>query len=141
MDRVRGLGAGGDDYLTKPFAMAELVARLEALNRRAQHVVRPALKMGAWTLDSRTRTLRNAAGDRIDLQPRECALLEMLIENEGRTLTKTFLLEKVWNIRFDPGTNVVDSMVCRVRRKLDSPGKPSFIQTVRGKGYVFRNID
>lgn len=137
-DRVRSLSAGGDDYLTKPFAMEELMARLEALHRRSQQAAGGQRRIGDWTLDPRKRRLKNA-NDVIDLQPRECALLELLLDHEGRTLTKKFLLDKVWDIRFDPGTNVVDAMICRLRRKLDVPGHQSCIETVRGKGYVFKN--
>ena len=137
-DRVRGLTSGGDDYLTKPFAMAELIARLEALHRRSQQVTGGQKKLGEWTLDSRQRRLRRSTGEGIDLQPREQALLELLMEHNGRVLTKKFLLDKIWNIRFDPGTNVVDAMICRLRRKLEVPGHTSTIQTVRGKGYVLK---
>ena len=138
-DRVRGLSAGGDDYLTKPFAMEELAARLEALNRRYQQSGTGKRRIGEWTLDTRQRRLKSAT-DGVDLQPRESALLELLLDHEGQTLTKKFLLDKVWNIRFDPGTNVVDAMICRLRRKLDVPGHASFIQTVRGKGYVLKSV-
>lgn len=138
-DRVRGLSAGGDDYLTKPFAMEELLARLDALHRRYQQSGTGQRRIGDWTLNTRQRCLKNA-GQTIDLQPRECALLDLLLDHEGHTLTKKFLLDKVWNIRFDPGTNVVDAAICRLRRKLDAPGHTSCIQTVRGKGYVFKAV-
>jgi len=136
-DRVRGLGAGGDDYLTKPFAAEELLARVEALHRRASKLSAPSPKnIGRWSLDPTLRRLY--AGDEVvDLQPREWTLLEVLMQNEGRVLTKKFLLEKAWDIHFDPGTNVVDAMLCRLRRKIDSPQAASHIETVRGKGYVF----
>jgi DNA-binding response OmpR family regulator len=139
-DRVRGLTAGGDDYLTKPFAAEEMLARVEALHRRATQTTALTMKkIGRWTLDATLRRLRD--GDEVvDLQPREWTLLEVLMQNEGRTMTKKFLLDKVWDIRFDPGTNVVDAMICRLRRKLDTPGAQSHIQTVRGKGYVFRAV-
>jgi DNA-binding response OmpR family regulator len=139
-DRVRGLSAGGDDYLTKPFAVEELMARLDALNRRAglTTVVVPQ-KLGPWTLDPTRRRLRSE-DHIVELQPREWTLLEVLMSNEGRMLTKKYLLEKVWDIHFDPGTNVVDAMICKLRRKLDETGKVSYIQTVRGKGYVFENL-
>ncbi|MEQ1751776.1 MAG: response regulator transcription factor [Prosthecobacter sp.] len=138
-DRVRGLSAGGDDYLTKPFAMEELLARLDALHRRYQLSGTGRRRIGDWTLNTRQRCLKSA-DQSVDLQPRECALLEMLLDHEGHTLTKKFLLDKVWNIRFDPGTNVVDATICRLRRKLDSPGHTSFIQTVRGKGFVLKAV-
>ncbi|MCB1279811.1 response regulator transcription factor [Prosthecobacter sp.] len=144
-DRVRGLKAGGDDYVTKPYAVEELMARLEALQRRAQSVnatggpAAPARMLGRWTLDPLHRRLRSG-NETIDLQPREWTLLEVLLAHEGRTLTKKFLLEKVWDIQFDPGTNVVDAMICRLRRKIDEPGQPSLLQTVRGKGYALQAV-
>lgn len=138
VDRVRGLTAGGDDYLTKPFAMEELLARIDVQHRRSSQSGTGQRRIGDWFLDTRQHRLRRSTGDGIDLQPRECALLELLLDHPGRTLTKKFLLDKVWNIRFDPGTNVVDAMVCRLRRKLELPGHTSSIQTVRGKGYVFK---
>ncbi|WP_461782451.1 response regulator transcription factor [Prosthecobacter sp.] len=139
-DRVRGLKAGGDDYVTKPFAVEELMARLEALQRRSG--ITPATSartLGKWTLDPIKRRLRHE-NESVELQPREWMLLEVLLANEGRILTKKFLLEKVWDIRFDPGTNVVDAMICRLRRKIDAPGVPSHLQTVRGKGYVLQAV-
>lgn len=136
-DRVRGFAAGGDDYLTKPFAMEELLARIDALYRRSQQSGTGQRRLGEWLLDTRQRRLKGP-GESVDLQPRECALLELLLDHPGRTLTKKFLLDRVWNIRFDPGTNVVDAMVCRLRRKLEAPGYAASIQTVRGKGYVFK---
>ena len=142
VDRVRGLKAGGDDYLTKPFAMEELLARLDALGRRAANASAQASvprKVGIWTLDPIQRRLRSA-DESIELQPKEWTLLEVLMASGDRVLTKKYLLEKVWDIRFDPGTNVVDAMMCRLRRKIDRPGAPSHIQTIRGKGYAFKNI-
>ena len=140
-DRVRGLKAGGDDYVSKPFAMEELLARLEALQRRAAgSAAAPATRhVGKWTLDPVKRRLLHA-DEKVELQPREWTLLEVLLANEGRTLTKKFLLEKVWDIQFEPGTNVVDAMICRLRRKIDPPGQPSHLQTVRGKGYVIKAV-
>jgi len=137
-DRVRGLSLGGDDYLTKPFASEELMARLEALHRRSQSF--PGVKsFGRWTVDSRHRRL--SAGDtQVTLQPIEWVLLEVLMEQDSRVVTKPFLLDKVWDIRFDPGTNVVDATICRLRKKIDAPGEPSHIETRRGKGYVFKSI-
>ncbi|MFO1484116.1 MAG: response regulator transcription factor [Verrucomicrobiaceae bacterium] len=139
-DRVRGFKVGGDQYVTKPFAVEELLARLEAMERRSS-VPTPAStrQFGRWTLDPIKRRLRDGSNV-IELQPREYTLLEVFLANEGRTLTKKFLLEKVWDIQFDPGTNVVDAMICRLRRKIDTPGQPSHLQTVRGKGYVFKAV-
>lgn len=143
-DRVHGLAIGGDDYLTKPFAMAELSARVEALHRRFKRVPAaapsgPALPLG-WRMDPVKRIVH--VGDRaVELQPREWSLLDVLMNNEGRVLTKTYLLDEVWNIRFDPGTNVVDAAVFRLRKKLDPDAGPSHIETRRGEGYVFHRHD
>jgi DNA-binding response OmpR family regulator len=95
--------------------------------------------LGKWTLDPVKRRLRHDS-ETVELQPREWMLLEVMLANEGRILTKKFLLEKVWDIQFDPGTNVVDAMICRLRRKIDAPGMPSQLQTVRGKGYVLQAV-
>ena len=139
-DRVHGLESGGDDYLTKPFAMEELLARLDALHRRASQAPQPGRqKLGRWVIDSATRRLRSNA-EVVQLPPREWMLLEALMNHEGRVLTKKFLLEKVWDFHFDPGSNVVDVTICKLRAKIDEPGKPSFIRNVRGKGYVFEDL-
>lgn len=139
-DRVHGLKAGGDDYLTKPFAMEELLARLDALHRRASQSSRPGRqKVGRWTIDFATRRLRSGT-EVVQLPPREWTLLEVLMNHEGRILTKKFLLEKVWDFHFDPGSNVVDVTVCKLRSKIDEEGKPSLIRNVRGKGYVFEDL-
>lgn len=140
-DRVRGLKAGGDDYVTKPFAVEELLARLEVLQRRSTVGAEAAAprRFGRWVLDPLRRRLRTGE-ETVDLQPREYTLIEVLLANEGRVLSKRFLLENVWDIRFDPGTNVVDAMICRLRRKIDTAGQPSHIETVRGKGYVFHAV-
>lgn len=139
-DRVRGLKAGGDDYVTKPFAMEELLARLEALQRRSGITPAPSTRtLGKWTLEPLKRRLRSG-DETVELQPREWSLLEVMLANEGHILTKKFLLEKVWDIQFDPGTNVVDAMICRLRRKIDTPGRPSHLQTVRGKGYALQAL-
>lgn len=136
-DRVHGLKTGGDDYLTKPFAHPELLARVEALHRRATNSLATATTRAGWRLDPSRRRVQ--VGDiTVDLQPREWLLLELFMANEGRVLNKKFLLEKVWDLHFDPGTNVVDVMVCRLRHKIDVPDRPSHIQTLRGKGYVFQ---
>ncbi len=136
-DRVRGLAAGGDDYLTKPFAAEELLARLDALHRRAAHAQPSRRRIGNSLLDPVKRRVI-CAKETVDLQPREWTLLDVLMQHEGRIVPKQFLLEQVWDIRFDPGTNVVDAMICRLRRKLESAGSDLHIETVRGKGYAFQ---
>jgi len=135
-DRVKGLQAGGDDYLTKPFAFSELLARIQALIRRATQTAEPTkLNVGDLTLDLLTREA-NRAGEKIELQPREFALLEYLMRNAGRTVTKTMILEHIFDYSFDPQTNVVDVLVHRVRSKID-PDKTR-LHTLRGVGYVLR---
>lgn len=142
-DRVHGLAIGGDDYLTKPFAMAELTARVEALHRRFKRAPTPASGPAVprgWKLDPVKRIVH--IEDRtVELQPREWSLLDVLINNEGHVLTKSYLLDEVWNIRFDPGTNVVDAAIFRLRKKLDPDTGPSHIETRRGEGYVFHRHD
>lgn len=139
-DRVRGLAAGGDDYLTKPFAVEELMARLEALHRRAAAKQGAVRRLGSSTLDPLRRRLIGSS-EAVELQPREWTLLEVLIQHQGRIVPKPFLLEQVWGIRFDPGTNVVDAMICRLRRKLEVCGSGVRIETVRGKGYAIESAD
>lgn len=135
-DRVKGLQAGGDDYLTKPFAFSELLARLQALIRRASQAAEPMrLTVGDLTLDLITRQARRGE-EVVELQPREFALLEYLMRNAGRTVTKTMILEQVWDYSFDPQTNVVDVLVHRLRAKVD-PEKTR-LHTIRGVGYVLR---
>jgi len=136
-DRVRGLAAGGDDYLTKPFAAEELLARLDALHRRAAHAQTDRRRVGNSSLDAVKRRV-TCGGETVDLQPREWTLLEVLMRHEGRIVPKQFLLEQVWDIRFDPGTNVVDAMICRLRRKLETAGSDIQIETIRGKGYAYQ---
>jgi two-component system, OmpR family, response regulator len=135
-DRVRGLEAGGDDYLTKPFAFTELLARVQALIRRATQTAEPnRLTCGDLTLDLLKREVRR--GDElIELQPREYSLLEYLMRNAGRPVSKTMIIEHVWDYAFDPGTNIVDVLVHRLRAKID-PEKTR-LHTVRGVGYVLR---
>jgi two-component system OmpR family response regulator len=137
-DRVRGLQAGGDDYLTKPFAFAELLARVQALIRRATGVAEPTrLSVGDLTLDLLTRGVER--GDRtIELRPREYALLEYLMRNAGKVLTKTMILSHVWGYTFDPNTNIVDVLVSRLREKIDRSFETKLIHTVRGVGYVLK---
>jgi two-component system OmpR family response regulator len=137
-DRVRGLQAGGDDYLTKPFAFAELLARVQALVRRATGTTEPTrLVTGDLTLDLLSRHA-SRAGRTLDLRPREFALLEYLMRNAGRVLSKTMILSHVWGYNFNPGTNVVDVLVSRLRDKIDRDFEPKLLHTVRGVGYVLR---
>jgi heavy metal response regulator len=135
-DRVRGLQAGGDDYLVKPFAFAELLARVQALIRRATAAAEPTtLTIRDLTVDLLRRKVTRA-GREIDLQPREFALLEYLVRNAGRVVSKTMIMEHVWEYNFDPQTNVVEARVCRLRDKIDRPFAEELIHTVRGVGYV-----
>jgi DNA-binding response OmpR family regulator len=137
-DRVKGLHSGSDDYLTKPFAFAELLARVQALIRRAQGAVEPThLSFGDIRIDLLTREVIRA-GKRIELQPREFALLEYLLRNARRVISKTMILEHVWDFHFDPQTNVVDVLVCRLRNKLDRDCSERLIHTIRGVGYVLK---
>jgi len=137
-DRVHGLQTGGDDYLTKPFAFAELLARVQALIRRASGIVDPtSLTVGGLSMDLLSREVWRD-GTRIDLQPREFALLEYLMRYAGRVVSKTMLLEHIWDYRFDPQTNVVDVLVCRVRHKVERDYTTKLIQTIRGVGYVLK---
>jgi two-component system OmpR family response regulator len=137
-DRVRGLKAGGDDYMTKPFAFSELLARVEALTRRGKNDT-PATKLTASDLemDLLSRTVRRA-GQKIDLQPREFRLLEYLLRHAGQVVTRTMLLEGVWDYHFDPQTNVIDVHVSRLRQKVDKPFPTPLIHTVRNAGYMLR---
>ena len=135
-DRVRGLQAGGDDYLTKPFAFSELVARIQALVRRASSIAEPTcLQVGGLSLDVVSRKVYRNEQD-IELQPREFMLLEYLMRNTGRVVSKTMIQEHVWDYNFDPQTNVVEARICRLRDKVDRPFDQRLIHTVRGVGYV-----
>jgi two-component system, OmpR family, response regulator len=134
-DRIRGLRAGGDDYLTKPFAFGELVARLDALVRRSRDSgPETDLAVGDLRMDPRSRTVTRA-GKQIQLQPREFRLLEFLMRHAGQVVTRTMLLENVWDYHFDPQTNVIDSHLSKLRRKIDSGFDPPLLHTVRGAGY------
>jgi two-component system OmpR family response regulator len=137
-DRVRGLQAGGDDYLVKPFDFSELLARLQALVRRATGVAEPTrLELGPLTLDLLTREVKR--GDVVlDLRPREYALLEYLMRNGGRIVSRTAILSHVWGYNFDPHTNAVDVLVSRLREKLDREFDVKLLRTVRGAGYVLK---
>ena len=137
-ERVRGLKAGGDDYLTKPFAFAELLARVEALGRRgAPPQVDTVLRVGDLELDRLARTVRRGA-TAIELQPREFRLLEFLMIHAGQVVTRTMLLESVWDYHFDPQTNVIDVHVSRLRQKIDKGFAKPLLHTVRNAGYVLR---
>lgn len=136
-DRVSGLKAGGDDYLTKPFAMDELVARLEALLRRPNDTRATVLRVGALEMDLIDRTMRRGMRD-IELLPREFRLLEYLMRRPNQVLTRTMLLEDVWNYRFIPQTNLVDVHIGKLRRKVDAPGEDPLIQSIRGSGFMLR---
>jgi two-component system, OmpR family, response regulator len=138
-DRVRGLQSGGDDYLTKPFSFAELLARVQALIRRSTQSGPEAtrLTVADLTLDLLAREVHRA-GQRIDLQPREFALLEYLMRNSPRVVTKTMILEQIWGYSFDPQTNVVDVLVHRLRTKIDKDFPLKLIHTLRGMGYTLK---
>ena len=136
-ERVRGLRAGSDDYLAKPFALSELLARIEALQRRSaipDQVQPTRLGYDDLEIDLITRRVTRA-GNRIELQPREFSLLEFLLRHQGQVVTRSMLLERVWDYHFDPGTNVIDVHVSRLRKKLDAGSQKSLLHTVRGAGY------
>lgn len=137
-DRVRGLKAGGDDYLTKPFSFTELLARVEALARRARSTgPETKLHVGDLEMDLLSRSVRRR-GQKIDLQPREFRLLEYLMRHAGQVVTRTMLLEGVWDYHFDPQTNVIDVHISRLRQKLDKPFDTPLLHTVRSAGYMLR---
>ncbi len=137
-DRVRGLQAGGDDYLTKPFAFAELLARVQALVRRATRSPEPTtLTVADVVMDLLSRRVTRG-GKTLDLRPREFTLLEFLMRHAGHVVSKTMILSHVWEYNFDPQTNVVDVLVSRLREKIDRPFEAKLLHTVRGVGYVLR---
>ena len=140
-DRVKGLQRGGDDYLTKPFAFSELLARVQALIRRASGLSEPTrLTVGNLSMNLLTREVKR--GDRkIELQPIEFSLLEYLMRNTGRIVSRTMIMEHVWNYNFDPQTNVVEARICRLRDKIDRDFDKKLIHTVRGVGYVLKEAD
>ncbi|MBN1545555.1 MAG: response regulator transcription factor [Syntrophaceae bacterium] len=140
-DRVRGLQAGSDDYLTKPFAFSELLARIQALIRRASRMTEPTrLQVGDCIMDLLTREVTRA-GTVIDLQPLEFSLLEYLMRNARRVVSKTMIMEHVWDYHFDPQTNVVEARISRLREKIDRDFPNKLIHTVRGVGYVIKTSD
>ncbi len=137
-DRVKGLQKGSDDYLVKPFAFSELLARVQALIRRATNTTEAtSLTVGDLSMDLLSREVKRG-GKRIELPPREFSLLEYLMRNSGRVVSKTMILEHVWHYNFDPQTNVVDVLVCRLRNKVDKGFGQKLIHTIRGVGYVLR---
>ena len=140
-DRVRGLQQGGDDYLTKPFSFSELLARIQALIRRANHDVEStSLSVGQLTIDLLTRTAVRE-GKKISLQPKEFALLEYLMRNKGHLVSKTMIMERVWDYNFDPHTNIVEARISKLREKIDKGFDSPLIHTVRGFGYVLKAQD
>lgn len=134
--KIAGLEVGGDDYLAKPFSIAELIARVQALVRRVGRVAEESvLRVDDLEMELTTHRVTRA-GRRIDLQPLEYQLLEYLMRNKGRVVTKAVVMDRVWDYRFNPHTNVVESRICRLREKVDLEGLPRLIRTVRGFGYV-----
>ncbi len=141
-ERVKGLRGGGDDYLAKPYAFVEVLARLEALLRRGERgaAAAPQLRVGDLEMDLLTRTVKRA-GKPIPLQPREFRLLEYLMRHAGQVITRTMLLEAVWDYRFDPQTNVIDVHISRLRQKIEADPENPMIRTVRGAGYMLQAGD
>jgi two-component system copper resistance phosphate regulon response regulator CusR len=138
-DRVRGLEQGGDDYLTKPFAVAELLARLRNLVRRHHAAQEDATRLRVLDVElDLIRRRATRAGEILNLSPQEFSLLEYLCRHAGRVVTRSMLLSEVWGMRIQPDTNVVDVHIYRLRGKIDSPGRDPLIKTLRGVGYVFR---
>jgi two-component system OmpR family response regulator len=137
-ERVKGLKSGSDDYLGKPFAFSELLARVEALQRRGPtgaHPIVTRLHCADLSMDLLARRVERG-GDRVDLQPREFRLLELLLRNKGQVVTRTMMLEEVWDYHFDPGTNVIDVHISRLRKKIDEAERLPLLHTVRGVGYM-----
>jgi len=135
--KVQVLRAGADDYVTKPFAFEELLARVEAIGRRPKQVAPPAMVVGDLSLDTGTREVRRG-GELLDLTPKEYAVLEYLMRHAGRVMSRTLITEYAWDYHFDPGTNIVDVVINRLRRKVDSGHGAKLIHTVRGVGYVVK---
>jgi DNA-binding response OmpR family regulator len=140
-DRITGLQQGADDYMVKPFIFAELLARVQALVRRSHKTVEVSrINCGDLELDLLSREVRRS-GKTIELQPKEFALLEYMLRNRGRTVSKTMIMEQVWDFHFDPQTDVVDVLVCRLRNKIDKNFPQKLIHTIRGIGYVLMPLD
>jgi two-component system OmpR family response regulator len=135
--KVQALRSGADDYVTKPFAFEELLARVEALGRRPKEIRSPVLRVGDLELDGETREVRRA-GERIELTPKEYNVLEYLMRHAGRVMSRTLITEYAWDYHFDPGTNIVDVVINRLRKKVDSGHAPKLVHTVRGVGYVVK---
>jgi two-component system, OmpR family, response regulator len=135
--KVQALRSGADDYVTKPFAFEELLARVEALGRRPKEIRSPVLKVGDLELDSETREVRRR-GERIELTPKEYTVLEYLMRHAGRVMSRTLITEYAWDYHFDPGTNIVDVVINRLRKKVDTGQAHKLVHTVRGVGYVVK---
>ncbi len=135
--KVQALRSGADDYVTKPFAFEELLARVEALGRRPKEIRSPVLKVGDLELDGETREVRRG-GERIELTPKEYTVLEYLMRHAGRVMSRTLITEYAWDYHFDPGTNIVDVVINRLRKKVDTGHAQKLVHTVRGVGYVVK---
>ncbi len=135
--KVQALRMGADDYVTKPFAFEELLARVEAIGRRPKAIAPPVLRVADLTLDTGSREVRRG-GKPIELTPKEYAVLEYLMRHQGRVMSRTLITEYAWDYHFDPGTNIVDVVITRLRKKIDHAPEPRLIHTVRGVGYVVK---
>jgi DNA-binding response OmpR family regulator len=136
--KVQALRSGADDYVTKPFAFEELLARVEALGRRPKEIRSPVLRVGELELDMETREVQRG-GERIELTPKEYTVLEYLMRHAGRVMSRTLITEYAWDYHFDPGTNIVDVVINRLRKKVDSGHPQKLVHTVRGVGYVVKS--